>query len=58
MQAKYDRIRKENKKSSKDKWGNCDVIPLFPLLGVNHCLSLLHMSNTQKNGLIDLKLDI
>ena len=29
---------------NKDKWEYCDVIPLFPLLGSNHILTLLHTS--------------
>ena len=30
--------------SSKGKWEYCDVILLLPLLGINHCQTLLHMS--------------
>ena len=32
------------KTPSKYKWEYCDVIPLLPLLGVNHRQPLLHMS--------------
>ena len=38
---------KGNRKTPrKDKWEYYDVVPLFPLLGANHRLLLLHMSNT------------
>ena len=39
------RIRKINKKvPGKDKWETLNVIPLMPLVGVNHCQPILHMS--------------
>ena len=37
-------IEFEKKNTAKDKWKYCDVIQLLPLLGVNYCLPLLHMS--------------
>ena len=38
-------FEKENGKTPKrDKQEYCDVIQLLPLLGVNHCLTLLHIS--------------
>ena len=46
MREKDDRILKNKIKiPRKYKWEYCDVIPLFPLLGVNNGLPLLHMSN-------------
>ena len=42
--GKNDRIRKKNKVPGKDKWETLDVIPLIPLVGVNYCQPLLHMS--------------
>ena len=47
MRAKDNRIWKiKYKIPTKYKWGNCDVVPLLPLLGVNHRLPILHMSKT------------
>ena len=42
--GKNDRIRKKNKVPGKDKWETLDVIPLIPLVGVNHRQPILHMS--------------
>ena len=47
MWAKYDRIRK----NKNEKLEYCAVIPLLILLGVNQCLSLLHMSNFYINSI-------
>ena len=41
---KNDRIGKKNKKiETKYGWETLDVIPLFPLEGVNHRQTILHM---------------
>ena len=44
MWVKNDRIKKEKKNPGKDKWGKIGVVPLMPLVGVNHCQPILHMS--------------
>ena len=38
-------VGKENKKiKNKDRWNCCHHMPMLPLLGDNHPLSLLHMA--------------
>ena len=38
-------LEKENNNNpGKDKWETLDVIPLMPLVGVNYCQPILHMS--------------
>ena len=38
-------LEKQNRKTpTKYRWGKIDVIPLLPLLGVNHRQTLMHMS--------------
>ena len=45
MWVKNDRIGKRKEKNlAKDKWELPAVIPLVPILGVNHSLPILHMS--------------
>ena len=40
-----DRIIKiKEKVPGKDRWETLDVIPLLPLVGVNHCQSILYVS--------------
>ena len=36
-------LAKEKKKSEKDKWELPVVIPLIPIVGVNHRLPILHL---------------
>ena len=39
-------LEKENRNQSRnDKWEYCDVIPILPLLGVNHGSPIFPMSN-------------
>ena len=35
---------KEKNKNNQDKWSYCHHFSIFPLLGVNHCLPLFHIS--------------
>ena len=44
MRGKYDRIGKRKKKYQAKIDGKFDIIPLFLLLGVNHCQPILHIS--------------
>ena len=37
-------IEKKIKIETKYRWETLDVIPLFPLPGVNHCQPIVHMS--------------
>ena len=45
MWGKNDRAGKRKEKNpSRDKWETPDVIPLIPIVGVNHRLPILQMS--------------
>ena len=35
--------KENNKDPAKDKWELPSVIPLMTIVGVNHCLTILHM---------------
>ena len=39
-----DRIGERKEKKTKYRWETLDVIPLLPLVGVNHRQPILHMS--------------
>ena len=45
MWGKVTELEKEKKKvPGKDRWETLDVIPLLPLVGVNHSQPMLHKS--------------
>ena len=47
--------KRKEKFPGKDKWETVDVIPLIPLVGVNYCQPLLHMSKRRVHCILQMK---